>query len=111
MTITIQDLYRQLFGRSGTRKGTDIDMAEHGRGGGVSTGQPFKFTDLINYAIKITTSGSYTYVACANPGTAQSSASWRVMRMDNSSGLVITWCDGDSEFDNVATDLTALDYS
>jgi len=40
--MTISDLYRTLFGREGTTKGTDIDMSEHGRIGGVSTGQGFK---------------------------------------------------------------------
>jgi len=38
------DYYRSLFGRKGTTRGADIDMSEHGRVGGVSTGQPFKFT-------------------------------------------------------------------
>ena len=42
--MTINDLYRSLFGRSGTQKGTDIDMSEHGRVGGLSTGQAFKYT-------------------------------------------------------------------
>lgn len=108
---TITDLYRQLFGRSGTNKGTDIDMAEHGRGGGISTGQPFKFTDSVNYAIKITESGDYTYIAFANPGTLESAASWKVVKLDGTTGLVITWADGNTDFDNIATDLTGLSYS
>ena len=108
---TIADLYRQLFGRSGTAKGTDIDMSEHGRVGGLSTGQPFKFTDSVNYSIKITESGNYTYIAYANPGTAESVAKWKCMRLDDSAGLKITWADGDTSFNNVATDLTALNYS
>jgi hypothetical protein len=107
MTV-ISDLYRQLFGRSGTTKGTDIDMAEHGRSGGVSTGQPFKFTDTINYDIKLVEDGSYTYVAYANPGTAEDEAKWKVMRLDETSGIKITWCDGDTNFDNIATDLPSL---
>ena len=51
--MIIEDIYRQLFGRGGTNKGTDIDMAEHGRVGGVSTGQAFKFADFPDYALKI----------------------------------------------------------
>lgn len=111
MSITTDDLYRKLYGRGGTTKGTDIDMSESGRGGGVSTGQPFKFTDSINYQMKITESGSYTYVAYANPGTAESEAAWKVMRLDNSSGLTVKWADKNTNFDNVATDLTLLDFS
>ena len=109
--MIINDLYRQLFGRGGTNKGTDIDMAEHGRAGGVSTGQPFKFTDYPNYALKLTESGSDTYIGIALPGTAESAAAWRCLRLDDSAGLTITWADGDVLFDNVATDLTALSYS
>lgn len=109
--MTINDLYRQLFGRSGTNKGTDIEMAEHGRQGGVSSGQPFKFTDGLSYAIKITESGDYTYVAFANPGTAESAESWQCLRIDESSGFRLEWADGNTNFDNSAEDLTALDYS
>ena len=46
--MIINDLYRKLFGREGTEKGTDIDMSEHGRVGGLSTGQAFKHTILID---------------------------------------------------------------
>ena len=108
---TTDDRHKLLFGKKGIQDGNVIDMAEHGRGGGVSTGQPFKFTDFINYAIKITESGSITYIGYANPGTAQATAAWKVMKMDTTSGLVITWADGNLNFDNVATDLTALTYS
>jgi len=47
MTV-INDLYRQLFGRSGTNKGTDVEMSEHGRVGGLSTGQPFKHSSIVD---------------------------------------------------------------
>jgi len=109
--MIIEDIYRQLFGRGGTNKGTDIDMAEHGRVGGVDTEQAFKFVDHPGTALKLTESGSYTYIGTAPPGTAESAASWRCLRLDDSAGLTITWADGDVEFDNVATDLTALSYS
>ena len=63
-------------------------------------------------ASKIVISGSYTYIAVAAPGTAVSSAFWRCKRLDGStSGTILTtWADGDTEFDNVATDLAALNY-
>lgn len=44
---TIVDTYRLLFGRSGTNKASDVDISEHGRVGGISTGQPFKFVQNI----------------------------------------------------------------
>ena len=110
MTAII-DLYRQLFGRKGTNRGSDIDMAEHGRLGGISTNQPFKFVDQPNYAIKITVDGTDTYVAYAPPGTAEATDGWKAMRLDTSDGLKITYAGGTVKFNNVATDLTALTYS
>jgi len=46
--VNIVSLYQQLFGRKGPGIGSDIDLAEHGRVGGVSTGQSFKHTSLID---------------------------------------------------------------
>lgn len=108
---TITDMYKLLFGRKGINDGNVIEMAEHGRAGGVSTGQPFKFTDGVNYAIKITEVGDVTYIAYANPGTAEATAKWKAMKLDGTTGLRITYADGNTEFDNEATDLTGLDYS
>lgn len=47
MSITTIDTHKLLFGKKGIQDGNVIDMAEHGRVGGVSTGQPFKFTSNI----------------------------------------------------------------
>jgi hypothetical protein len=47
MSVTTIDIYKRLFGRKGIADGNVIDMAEHGRVGGVSTGQPFKFVSNI----------------------------------------------------------------
>lgn len=41
--MDIADLYMRLFGRGKIADGSVIDMSEHGRVGGLSTGQPFKF--------------------------------------------------------------------
>lgn len=64
-------------------------------------------------AKKITAVGSITYIASATPGTAQAAAAWQVQKVDESIAgtTVITWADGNANFDNVATDLTALIYS
>lgn len=63
-------------------------------------------------AKKITAVGSITYIASATPGTAQATAAWQVQKVDESIAgtTVITWADGNANFDNVATDLTALAY-
>jgi|SRR3989304_789933 len=62
-------------------------------------------------AVKITVVGSVTYLAIAAPGTPQATAKWQVKKIDETTGTVITFANGDSNFDNVATDLTALTYS
>lgn len=62
-------------------------------------------------ALKVTVSGTDTYVAIAAPGSAQSSAVWQAKKIDEATGTVVTWADGNGAFDNVATDLTALTYS
>lgn len=62
-------------------------------------------------ALKTTIAGSVTYLAEAAPGTTQAASAWRVQKIDTTTGTVITWADGNSNFDNVATDLTALTYS
>lgn len=64
-----------------------------------------------NMSVKVTTSGTNTYLALAKPGASQSSAIWQARRIDSSSGVSITWADGNANFDNSATDLTALSYS
>lgn len=64
-------------------------------------------------ATKITTVGDVTYIGIAKTGTAQSTAKWQCKKIDSSvtNTVTITWADGDAEFNNVATDLTALTYS
>lgn len=68
-------------------------------------------TNTTPMATKVTISGSITYVAEAPVGTSQASAAWRCRQIDESDDTLITWADGDADFDNVATDLTALSYS
>lgn len=63
------------------------------------------------YALKMTTVGSVDYVAEADTGTAASAALWRAKKVDSTSGIIITWADGNANFDNSATDLTTLTYS
>ena len=63
-------------------------------------------------AAKITVSGTTTYVAKAAVGSAESAASWQAKKITVSgSDTTITWADGNTNYDNIATDLTALSYS
>ena len=73
-------------------------------------GQSLQRTNADNLAMKITEDGLVTYIAIAAPGTLQSEAKWQVKKIDKTTGTVITWADGNANFDNSATDLTALSY-
>jgi len=111
--MSITDLYHQLFGKDHIRDGDVIEFSEHGRVGGLSTSQGYKFVGDINYAKKITVSGDYTYIALSVLGTADAAATWQAYRIDSSvtDDTRFMWADGDDKFNNVATDLTALSYS
>ena len=56
-------------------------------------------------------SATITYVGEANPGTATSASTWRIKRLDSSSGLVVTWANGTSNFDKVWNDRASYTYS
>jgi hypothetical protein len=56
-------------------------------------------------------SATVTYVGKADIGSATASALWQIQKIDTSSGLVITWADGDALFDNVWNDRASLSYT
>ena len=62
--------------------------------------------DSLNHIVS--TVGTATYVCLAAPGTAADTAKWQVFKIDTSSGVVVTYADGDSNFDNIATDPASL---
>lgn len=64
-----------------------------------------------DYAVVIRESGAYTYIGKAAIGSSTASAVWQVKRLDTTTLLDVKWADGNANFDNVATDLTALSYS
>jgi len=68
-------------------------------------------TPALGYAVKITEVGAVTYVGKAAAGSAQAAAVWQCQKIDETTGMVITWADGDILYDNAATDLTLLAYS
>ena len=41
------------------------------------------------------------YVGEAIAGSVTSDPVWRIQRIDTTSGVIITWADGDSNFDNI----------
>lgn len=63
------------------------------------------------YAVRIDDSGAYTYVGKAVSGSSTASAVWQIQRLDESSGLVILFADGDTLFNNVWDNRVSLSYS
>lgn len=56
-------------------------------------------------------SSTVTYVGKADTGSSNASAVWQIQKVDTSSGLSITWADGDALFDNVWNNRASLSYS
>lgn len=56
-------------------------------------------------------SATITYIGEAVPGTAVGAASWRIKRIDTSSGTNILYADGNSNFDNIWNNRVGLSYS
>lgn len=51
------------------------------------------------------------YVGQAEPGSPTSSAVWQISRIDLSSGVVVTWANGNREFKNIWDNRSSLTYS
>jgi len=59
--MALSDIYTALFGKGSIQDGDVISLAEHGRKGGISTGQGFKYVqDIGGMEIE-----SYDYVSMA----------------------------------------------
>lgn len=58
-----------------------------------------------------TTTANVTYIGEAVPGTSAATAAWRIKRLDETTGLVIQWADGNGNFDNNWNNRASLSYS
>jgi hypothetical protein len=113
MAIDIRNLYKTLFFRTGPRSGTDIDMAEHGRAGGDSDKQGYKYTRGVDEKIIIDEAdGTTTYFGYAKQGAATSASDWQIVRA-TLSGTTTTfeYADGDEDYDNEWDERANLSYS
>ncbi len=106
---TISDLYINLFGKGAIQDGTVIDMAEHGRTGGVSTGQPFKFVAIPSLAVQAATNASLTVTGFAKPGTLTSTANWKLMAEDVNGNVL--WANGNDNYTNIFDNFNTISFS
>lgn len=65
-----------------------------------------------DYALQLddTSTPNVTYVGYAAIGSSTASAVWRIKKIDETSGLVITWADSDNNFNNIWDNRTSLTY-
>ena len=108
----IIDMYKLLFGRKGIADGNVIDMAEHGRAGGVSTGTAFKMSrDIDEKTLVDEPDATTTYIGKAQQGGATANAIWQIKKISVSGTVTsITYADSDDLYDNVWDDRSSLIY-
>lgn len=61
-----------------------------------------------------TTTANVTYIgkaALTGSAIATSSAVWQVQKIDETTGMIITWADGDSSFNNIWDNRASLTYA
>jgi hypothetical protein len=66
------------------------------------------------FAVRLATDSANSnleYIGEAQPGTLTTAALWRIKRIDNTSGVVIQWADGNASFDNIWDSRESLSYS
>ena len=73
-------------------------------------GQGLQRGQASNMALIIVEDGDIKYLAMSAPGTDPTTPKWQARKIDKTTGLIITWADGNSEFDNTADDLLNLNY-
>lgn len=56
-------------------------------------------------------SATVTYIGKAATGSTADEAVWQIQKIDESSGTIITWADGDANFNNVWDDRASITYS
>jgi hypothetical protein len=117
--MALTDLYKILFGKEKIRDGDVISMAEHGRTGGKSDGQGFKFTDTVNYTeIVDKATPTVIYIGRAPVGSDtipdKADSVWQIMKIDTTASTDIKvpiWADGNENFDNIWDNRASLSYS
>lgn len=90
----------------GLPKGDSTIIALQGTTPWVVSGGSSSYTLYLEEA-----SATITYIGEADPGSATSASTWRIKRLDSSSGLVVTWANGTADFDKVWNNRASYSYS
>lgn len=65
----------------------------------------------VKFALRLDTVGDIDYIGEATIGTATNIASWRIKRVDSSTGIIIQWAGGTGGFDKIWNNRASLSYS
>ena len=115
--MSLLDIYRNLFGKDHLQDGDIISLSEHGKAGGVSDGQGFKFTREIDETMIVDeASSTVTYIGWAIPGSnsteGKADARWKIKKIDETTNpTVIGYADGNDNYDNIWDNRASLSYS
>ena len=100
-----------------------IDQEEHTHTGGVagkkvfvadSKGNIVDFGGSSNWGLNVQVDSgdaNVEYLGRADIASVTSDAVWQIMKIDETTGTVITWADGDENFNNIFDNREALSYS
>lgn len=110
---TITDLYIQLFGKEHLKDGNVIEMAEHGRAGGISTGDGFKNIRKVEEKTLIDEAdANTTYIGKAGMGSSAGDLVWQIKRISVSGTVTtISYADGVSAYSKEWDERTSYSYS
>lgn len=88
-----------------------IEREEHRSVDGVSARAVFNYDLPVAERIDDTTTANVIYIGYAAMGSATSAAIWQVQKVATSSGVITTWADGNSAYDNIWDNRASLSYS
>ncbi len=111
--MSVQSLYQSLFGKGAPKDSGVTDFAEHGRVGGLSTEQGFKFVSIVGGAVRVNENSgdsNIEYVGKAKIGASTSDAVWQIKKINSTTGTIITWADTDDNYNNIYDNREALSY-
>lgn len=106
MSPNVKDRERDKFEVDPDDGGTNVRVTIKEGGGGSGT------TEALAIQSDSTSTPTVTYIGQAQPGTLTSAASWQIIRYTITNGNVSgQYADGNSTFDNIWDNRTALVYS
>ena len=76
------------------------------------TGAIRQTKENVNSAVRVddTSTADTVYIGLAPVGSLETLAVWQIKKVATASGMIITWADGDAEFNNIWDNRLSLTY-